>query len=357
MKKTLLSIGAALLLSVGAMAQTVTLPYNQYGTGIEFQGMETTKLASYTPKLNDIINIHIVGTASEDMSDLLVAVVDDSQTVDYWGQFSNMLSFGAPIAKGVAFDRTVELTITSLTQTDQSKPSFGTALSNPKLVFVGKNAVLGSAGSIVLNLTTFTVNPVSILPGATVFTESGGKKQSPAIVDKISNVQIGNSYKITITGTTDVDASEFQVVLVDGTAAANYWTELSDYIGFEPTDAAAAGVPFTLTAELTVNALPVGAGSDALQLYVTAASTADRIQVSNFTVTVQNTTGISTVASSSVKVYAVDGGLTIEGADKAATIYGVDGTLVATTTGGTIALPKGVYIVKVGNEAVKAIVK
>lgn len=58
---------------------------------------------------------------------------------------------------------------------------------------------------------------------------------------------------------------------------------------------------------------------------------------------------------SSVKVYAIQGGLAIEGAEKAI-IYGIDGSLVAIATG-TIALPKGVYIVKADNQVVKAIVK
>jgi len=56
-----------------------------------------------------------------------------------------------------------------------------------------------------------------------------------------------------------------------------------------------------------------------------------------------------------MKVYSIQGGLAIEGAEKAA-IYGIDGTLIATAKG-QIALPKGIYIVKAGSEVVKAIVK
>jgi len=61
------------------------------------------------------------------------------------------------------------------------------------------------------------------------------------------------------------------------------------------------------------------------------------------------------VAPASAKVAAIEGGLTILGGESAV-IYGVDGRVVATTSS-SIALPKGVYIVKVGGEVVKAIVK
>ena len=64
---------------------------------------------------------------------------------------------------------------------------------------------------------------------------------------------------------------------------------------------------------------------------------------------------VETVEASSVKVFPIPGGLAIEGAEKA-TIYGIDGTLIATTTG-KIALPKGVYIVKADNQVIKAVVK
>jgi len=68
------------------------------------------------------------------------------------------------------------------------------------------------------------------------------------------------------------------------------------------------------------------------------------------------TSSVQAVASSSsLKVYSIAGGLVIEGTEKA-TVYGVDGSVIATATG-NIALPKGLYIVKVGNKAVKAVVK
>ena len=70
------------------------------------------------------------------------------------------------------------------------------------------------------------------------------------------------------------------------------------------------------------------------------------------------TVGVQKVdaSSSSVKVYAIPGGLAIEGGE-GAVIYGIDGILVTSTSASTIALPQGIYIVKVGGEVVKAIVK
>ncbi len=65
---------------------------------------------------------------------------------------------------------------------------------------------------------------------------------------------------------------------------------------------------------------------------------------------------VSEVSAASANVFAVEGGLKIVG-NEGATIYGIDGRAVATTSASFIALPKGVYIVKAGNEVVKAIVK
>lgn len=74
-----------------------------------------------------------------------------------------------------------------------------------------------------------------------------------------------------------------------------------------------------------------------------------------FTYKCTDCTSVENVTALSVKVYSNAGVLYIQGAESA-TIYGIDGSLIATAKG-QIALPKGVYIVKAGNEVVKAIVK
>jgi len=67
-------------------------------------------------------------------------------------------------------------------------------------------------------------------------------------------------------------------------------------------------------------------------------------------------TGVESILSApSFKVYSIQGGLFIDSEEKAA-IYGIDGSLIATAKG-QVTLSKGIYIVKVGGEAVKAIVK
>jgi len=357
MKKILLSIGAALLFTVGAMSQTITLPWNQYDPSlIAYQGWQTTKLATYVPQVNDVITVHVVGTANEDMEDFLIAVVDDRPAVDYWGQYSNMPSFGT-VTAGVEFDFKIDVTISTLTQADPTKPSFGTALSTPKFVLVGKNSVLGTTGtSIKIDFTTFDINVFTPIEGAVVFTaNTTGKKQSLPFENKlpVNTVEAGNKFKVNITGVSDVDATEFQVVLVDGTEAAEYWTVLSEWATFDSD--IAGGLPFNLTAELDVVSAPIGEGPSSLQLIFTAASDANLIQIVDFQISVADMTNVSTVASSSVNVYSVAGGLVIEGAENAI-VYGIDGSVIATATG-KIALQKGIYIVKAGNEIVKAIVK
>ncbi|MDR1730166.1 MAG: hypothetical protein LBR52_05845 [Prevotellaceae bacterium] len=365
MKKTLLSIGAALLFTVGVMAQfSVTLPWNQYdASGIAYQGWETTKLANYEPKVNDVITVHVVGTATEDMEDFLISVVDDRPDVDYWGQYSNMPSFGSVVA-GEEFDFEVKVTIATLTQADISKPSLGEPLSNPKFVLVGKNSVLsttgtdgtGSGTSIKIDFTIFDVDVFSPIEGATVFTPNNdGKKQSLPFENKlpVSTVEAGNKIRVNITGRADADATEIQVALVDGTEAAGYWMELSEWATFE--GEIIAEEPFNLTTTLDVISAPIGEGASSMQLIFTALSEANPLQIIDFEISTADVTSVSTVASSSVNVYSIEGGLAVEGAENAV-VYGIDGSVVATATG-KIALPKGIYLVKANNEVVKAIVK
>jgi hypothetical protein len=64
---------------------------------------------------------------------------------------------------------------------------------------------------------------------------------------------------------------------------------------------------------------------------------------------------VKSVVASSVKVFSIPGGIAIQGVESAS-IFGIDGSLIATAKG-QISLPQGVYIVKAGNEVVKAIVK
>ena len=64
---------------------------------------------------------------------------------------------------------------------------------------------------------------------------------------------------------------------------------------------------------------------------------------------------VEKISASPVNVFSIPGGLAIQGAEKAA-VYGIDGSLIAIAKG-NIALPKGVYIVKIDNQVVKAIVK
>jgi len=500
MKKILFSIGVALLFSFGAVAQTITLPWNQYDpSNIAYQGWQTTKLAGYVPAVNDVVTVHVVGTASEDMEDFLMAVVDDRPAVDYWGQYSDMPSLKKGIAKGVEFDLEVDIVISTLTQADKGKPSFGTALSNPKIVLVGKNSVLGTVGtSITLNFTTFDVSFFSPWPGASVLTGSDDRKQSTGIQGKVTEVELNDVLRVTITGSkTDVDADGFEVALVDATEAGGWWKELTNWIKFTP-EAVKAGNDFTLVADVKVLQLPDGTGAKSLEFYVAATTSGKLIQIENFNMTVEKidnpgetlvlpwnewgssgvqyqgketeklagytpavgdevtvriagtadfdisgllvtviddrkevgnwgefstygtlgdvtqgaafdftvkveilavdkagtplmspklvfmgdnaalagangtgtkitialdalevqikSVGVQAVAAApSVKVYAIEGGLAIEGAEKAV-VYGIDGSVIATATG-KIALPKGVYIVKVDGKAIKAIVK
>ncbi|MBP3353703.1 MAG: T9SS type A sorting domain-containing protein, partial [Bacteroidales bacterium] len=72
-------------------------------------------------------------------------------------------------------------------------------------------------------------------------------------------------------------------------------------------------------------------------------------------------TGVATAEATETSIYAVAGGVQVEVAEATAVeVYSIAGTIVAEkviTGTTTIALEKGVYIVKAANEVVKVIVK
>jgi hypothetical protein len=153
MKKTLLSISAIVLFGLGAIAQTIVMPWNQYAAGtpiIDYQGKDASLLTTYEAAENDVITLTVAGTSNQDISNFQVALVDDRPAVSYWDELAGFTELG-PVTAGVAFNFEVTITV--------AKDAAGVGGTFQKLVFDGKNATLaGAAGagtSITLTLTDF----------------------------------------------------------------------------------------------------------------------------------------------------------------------------------------------------------
>lgn len=302
MKKVLLIIAAALTFGLGAIAQTVTMPWNQYGSGspiIDYQGKDASKVSTYTPAVGDVVTVTIAGTSNQDIASFQVALVDDAAP-SYWTELAGFKALG-PVTSGTPFSFSVDLTVTQT--------------GVPKIVFDGKNATLagadGTGTSITLTLTTYTVSVFTPIAGAKILTDNADGTKQGVFTDILAitpAVKVGDIVRVTLEGTTDASATSFQTVLVDGTAAASYWTELSAWTAFTPA-IITSGQNFTLTADIEITANPVGSGAGSQNIILSAVSTANLIQLSLTTFTaeiiqapvVDKSALISAIAAAQVK--------------------------------------------------------
>ena len=274
MKKVLLLIAAGLLASLGLVAQTtVSMPWNSYSSApkVAYQAKDDSKVSTYVPKVGDVVTVTLEFTSDQDVSALQVALVDDAAP-SYWTELAGFKALG-DITKGTKYNFSVDLAVT--------------ATGAPKVVFDGKNATLagadGTGTSINLTLTVYTVSIFSPIAGATVLTDNGaGAKQVTSTkLDAATKIKTDDVVRVTISGVSDVDATDFQVILIDESADATkaYWTELSAFTALTPA-AVTAGQTFTLTADVTVLATPAGTSTKNQNIALIAKSTGKIIQLS-----------------------------------------------------------------------------
>lgn len=330
MKKTLLSLFAIALFSIGAIAQTITLPWNSYGSGdpvINYQGKDASKVATYTPEIGDVITVTIAGTANQDITGFQVALIDDAPPA-HWKELAGFKTFGS-VTAGTPFSFEVDLNVTDT--------------GDPKLVFDGNNATLagadGTGTSITLTLTEYTVSILKPGAGVTVLTDNGsGTKQG--IFTKLEAtplVAVDDVVRVNLKGVSDVNFTELQVVVVDGSedAATAWWTELSAFTDADITEII-AGEEFDITIDVTILEAPVGTSANNQNIVVMAKSASSVIQLSltNFTATIIDPstppTNIEVVDNS---IYAI-------------TVYSATGVVLQTVQS-IEELGAGVYFIKI----------
>lgn len=291
MKKRLLFLSSLLVCGFATLAQNITMEWNRYAPfpSAYYQTMFQIDIESEKLEENDVVSVQISGVANNDIDEFQIAIINEDAPT-YWNEIT---AFGlvGDIKAGVPFEKTVELVVKK-------------NLPRPKLVLSGRNAALSATGtlsgsdilgqggngmgtsiSLTLSNCKFSLQPHN--ESATMLVENwDGKNQTSAIQNKISEVSVGDVLQVTISGKSNIDAKELQVVLVDGTPQANYWKELSAWTDF--TNATiTANSAFSFTTNLEVTALPTSNDIAALQFYVVAATDSSIMQIENFNFSIQ----------------------------------------------------------------------
>ena len=231
----------------------IVVPFNEY-TVNSFQEKITNKLGNWVPQIGDKVIIKMTGQSNYDLENIQFGIVDDRQAADWWGAFGDMVGV-ADITAGEEFSLDVEFEVTAIDM--KTKAGITVALQAPKLVIDATSAELWENPMNVVNLfvTTFDVTPmpVSIVKcedeKALNFGAEGKCKYAPSgnvIMDwnkygatpnnyqyKNADVfagyepQIGDQITVHIAGVASDNISPFNVLLIDDSEAAGWWTQMA----------------------------------------------------------------------------------------------------------------------------------
>lgn len=264
MKKTLLSIGAALLFGFGAMAQdgtltpttmTMTNAYQSAGA-VQAKGALSAFDISEV-KLGQAFEITVTATSDTDLSELELAIVDVDANAggkenSYWDEMSEFstLSDGGATA-GTSFTKTATVII-------KENYAFSDALTRARLAINGKNSTFpnnsasGTATqTVVFSGVTITIDPMESVPGTNMPQNSDGKNQIGKITGKMpATFAEGDQFTITLKGKPTANITEFQVAVVDERMEVDYFDILADFTTMEGT--ATKGNEFTVSATVTI---------------------------------------------------------------------------------------------------------
>src|SRR5690554_1177405 len=257
MKKQLL-LFITLFVSVGLFAQTtVSMADNtQYGDPDSFQVKVTDIIPTdYEAKTGDLITVNIEGTADYDLTNFQLVFADTRAAVSYWDELSGFKALG-DVTAGTAFDFSVTVAIT------KDAAGAGSDFCNLVLDGVSTDAIAASASAVTLTLTTFDISIESNEEGVVSLTDNGDGAFQGEFPDTLATdpaATVGDVVRVTVEGTSNVDITNFQAIVIDGTEDAGWWTELSEFTLLGDGNVT-AGTPFTLTADIDITAAPIGTG-------------------------------------------------------------------------------------------------
>lgn len=297
---------------LGLFSQTtVKLPDNtQYGSANSFQAKITSLIPTdYQAKVGDLITVKIAGTSDYDLTNFQLVFSDTREVVSYWNELSGWKSL-ANVSAGVAFDYSTTVAMT------KDAAGAGSSFNNLVLEAVSVVAINASAPEVTLTLTTFELSIESSQEGVITLTDNGTGSYQGEFPDTLATdpaAKIGDIVRVTIEGTSNVDITDFQAIVVDGTEAAAYWKELATYTLFGDDGTATGGTPFSLTADIEITSNPIGTGFKSQFIVIIGkASESIKLSLTKFTSEIVTTVPISTLKTAnsqpvSIAVYSING--------------------------------------------------
>lgn len=263
--------------------QTLSIPYNQYGTkdadnnSIQWQaggdtGLDILSTAVYDlngntawiPAIGETFVVNISGVP--DMTGTMkFFLIDEDPGVDYWGAWSEAAEF--EVVAGEKFTQKINLKVVHDTQTDPDKASFGKKLGKAALV-IGYEMPKGSSyaesdQAAVRTLTecelTVTYkeaidyeNPIFLeYKGKADKPEDGYKYQSTTN-SSATGATVGKYVNVKFSGKAVNAVPTLMYSLIDGSAEASYFTQLSEFVTFATNIEKGATVSYEFSAPLSV---------------------------------------------------------------------------------------------------------
>lgn len=283
MKKHLLILFISIIASAGIYAQEIVkMPDNtQYGAANSFQAKIASIIPSdYQAKTGDVITVDIAGTSDYDISNFQLVFVDTREAANYWTELTGWTALG-DVTAGTEFEFSKSLTVT------KDAAGAGGDFCNLALDGVSVSGIEASANELTLTLSTFEISIESQDEGTITLNDNGNgifQGQFPDTLTTDQAVEIGDTVKVTIEGTSNVDISEFQTVVIDGTEAASYWKELSGYTLFGEDGIVTGETPFSFTTNVIITDIPTGTGSKSQVIVINGkASEAIKLSLDKFT--------------------------------------------------------------------------
>lgn len=300
MKKTLLSIGAALLFGFGAMAQDGTLTAtsmtmtNAYQAAGAAQAKGAFSLFGISSvELGQAFKITVTATSDTDLSELEAAIVDTDPnaggvTGSYWDEISEFGTFSdGGVEAGVEFTKTVTVIV-------KSNYAFADALSRARLAINGKNSsfpkntTATATATVEFTGVTIAVVPQTAVPGTQMPLNADNKNQVGKLTGYMpATFAEGDKFTITVSGKPTANVTEFQIAVVDERAEVSYFDQLSEFTTLE--GEATSGQNFSVSAVVEITKTKA-ASTDPLAstLVLTAVSspTVEILGIENLEITV-----------------------------------------------------------------------
>lgn len=232
---------------------SMSVPFNQYGAGDEWQGgedaggkvlkdavLEAGGSTSWLPAIGEAFSINMAGTTNF-TGVIKLGLIDESADLGYWQDWGSFGGSEINVTAGEEFSAEVILDITKNTASNPDKPEYiGEPLTQAHLVVLCKMPGQDNTtftDDAVIDYTTFEIEylpavdyeePYMVLSSKGQDEKSGQYKyQSDAAAEGIAAAKAGQYVNVTFSGKAAQDLDTIMYTLLDGSQAASWWLPLS----------------------------------------------------------------------------------------------------------------------------------